>query len=203
MRIETNGRPCAKYHRAARGRGNAVRSGVDGLRADLCGARSRANRARCGRSSRRAGAGRRAGAASRRRSGRPRPSARPPASPLRPCGRGAWFSVSSSMRSPRASASRTSISARACAALTIDSFARMSSTCSSRAAELDLRFFLGAGDDLVAAAQDVFGLADLVRHRGPHLVHEVQQAPAVDDDAGADRHAAAFGDHLFQAIDQV
>ena len=56
---------------------------------------------------------------------------------------------------------------------------------------------------LVAAPQDVLGLADLVRQRRAHLVDEVQQPPPVDDDARADRHAAALGDHLFEPVDQV
>ena len=107
------------------------------------------------------------------------------------------------MRSQRASASRTSMSARACAALHDESFSRMSSTCSCARRSLICASSSARCDHLVAALQDVLGLADLVRQRGAHLVDQVQQAPPVDDDAGADRHAPALGDHLFEPVDQV
>ena len=71
------------------------------------------------------------------------------------------------------------------------------------AAELDVGFFLSALQHFVAAVQDVLGLLDLVGQRRAHLVNEVEETPSVEHDARADRHAPAFGDHLFQSIDEV
>jgi hypothetical protein len=71
------------------------------------------------------------------------------------------------------------------------------------AAKLDVGFFLSALQHFVAAVQDVFGLFDLVRQRGAHLVNEVEEPATIEHDAGADGHAPPFRDHLFQSIDEV
>src|SRR5207249_3385600 len=42
----------------------------------------------------------------------------------------------------------------------------------------------------------------LPRDRGAHLVDELEEAAAVDDDVLADRHAARLGDEVFEAVDE-
>jgi hypothetical protein len=71
----------------------------------------------------------------------------------------------------------------------------------ARHAQRDL--LVGLREHLVLALEDLLRLAHLGGYRGPELIDEVEQTPAIDDAAGADGQPARLTDLLFETVDEM
>jgi hypothetical protein len=72
-----------------------------------------------------------------------------------------------------------------------------------RPSEAKRYLFVGLGEDFFPSGEDVARFADFFRDGGAELVDDVEQASAVDHDAGADRQATGLADDLFKPVNEM